>query len=78
MNSFNSYIPGQAYKEGYNDRMNGFADRSLSQESIDLYWGEYRQGYAQADRVITEKARKGIVEGRTFLTENRWVQGKDE
>lgn len=74
-----SYIPGQGYKDGYQDRMNGLADRSVSYASSQPYWSEYKQGYREAERNIIEKAKQGITESKKFLTENsRWAEGKDE
>jgi hypothetical protein len=74
-----SYIPGQGYKDGYQDRMNGLADRSISYASSQPYWSEYKQGYREAERNIIEKAKQGITESKKFLTENsRWAEGKDE
>ena len=73
------YIPGQGYKDGYQDRMNGLADRSISYASSQPYWSEYKQGYREAERNIIEKAKQGITESKKFLTENsRWAEGKDE
>jgi len=69
MTSMNSYTPGQGYKEGYNDRMNGLADRSITHATTEVFWMEYRQGYMQAERNIIEKARHEVNESRRFLSE---------
>ena len=63
------YIPGQGYKDGYQDRMNGLADRSVAYATSQPYWAEYRQGYAEAERNIIERARQGISENKRFLSE---------
>lgn len=69
MTSIESYIPGGGYKEGYNDRMNGLADRSITHATTEPFWMEYRQGYMQAEKNIIEKARQEVNESRRFLAE---------
>ena len=63
------YIPGQGYKDGYQDRMTGLADRSVSYAVTQPYWAEYKQGYAEAERRIIEQAKQGITESKRFLSE---------
>jgi hypothetical protein len=50
------YIPGQAYKHGYEARMEG--KEMPPTEQIGLYWDEYRSGWFDAHRVIIENARR--------------------
>jgi hypothetical protein len=66
------YTPGQGYKDGYNDRMNGLSNKAESKFGFSktAYDQEYLSGYAEADRKILENARKEVTEDRKYLAEN--------
>lgn len=68
------YIPGQGYTDGYQDRSNGLANRSVVYAQTnpylyDPYWSDYSQGYAEAERRIIEQAKQGIQESKRYLAE---------
>jgi len=66
--NIDDYIPGQGYKDGYQDRSNGLANRSVAYAQsnpylYDPYWSDYSLGYAEAERrIIIEQAKQGIQE----------------
>jgi len=67
------YEAGQGYRDGWNDRHEGEANRcpiNGCATSDDLYWNEYRIGYSEACKQVLEDARKTIGEMKQFLAED--------
>jgi len=72
-----TYVPGKAYNEGWQDRYSGKLERSWNSMggSRSPYWEEYQQGYADASKEIIDNARtavkkntnEGKSESQTFL-----------
>lgn len=63
-----NYVPGQGYKDGYEDRMSGKQNRFLINFSEEHYWQEYKLGYEEASRRVLEDARHS-VNSKSFLVE---------
>ena len=62
------YVPGQAYRSGYDARMEG---REMpSTDEIGVYWDEYRAGWFDANRTIIENVRRDYENSRNKINEN--------
>ena len=62
------YVPGQAYKHGYEGRMEG--KEMPNSGRTGLYWDEYRAGWFDAHRIIIENVRKDYRDSKKKLDEN--------
>ena len=51
------YVPGSAYKKGYDTRMNGGDKASNIFESNSVYWQEWLAGWEDAHTKIINEAR---------------------
>jgi len=65
------YVPGKGYHDGYKDREQGKPNLGILESSIlenhNMYWEEYKMGYAEANRKIIEEARSNL--DRKFLVD---------
>jgi hypothetical protein len=62
------YVPGQAYRNGYDARMEGREMPAINE--IGVYWDEFRAGWFDANRTILENVRRDYENSRNRLTEN--------
>ena len=65
------YTPGQGYKDGFNDRMNGLPNKAEAKFGFSktAYDQEYLSGYAEAHRRILENAQREVNENKRYLAE---------
>ena len=61
------YVPGQGYKDGYGDRMEGRPNRypfGMTSATSDsrVYWDEYLSGYNEANAKVIHDARRSVNE----------------
>jgi len=65
-----SYTPGQGYRDGWKDRMEGQPNKvyknPMNYTSLDdgPYGDEYNAGYREANEKVMREARKSVNEGR--------------